>query len=506
MAGTRAGSLIFDTKIDSGGFEKGLNDIDNKSENIAKSFDKIGSAIIAAFSINAIKNFGLSIIETTAELQAMDAQFEQIFQGSEGEAAMKAINEQSEELGIHADRLTGSFNKFGAQLKGAGLDAKKALEGTSKATELAADAAAFYDVSLETSSASLASFLKGNFEAGDAIGVFTNATQMSVKATEMYGKSWDKLTEAEKQWLLLDKVSSVYELNGAVGQSKRESDNWTNSVENLKATWASFKKSIGADLLNNVTGIIQGLTVALEGLSEIMQENPEATKAFMDTLIAFLASLTTYLAVKNISSLVTGLSVALNGFDLALASPATKVALLAGAILLLSNMWSKLLDTIIGFDAFSQVIIILEALTAVAFAAALAMGVFTTAASMGAAGLVIAASVAALIASIKIAESSAKKSSSSARSLPRLATGAVIPPNGEFIATLGDQKYGKNLEAPEGLIRQIMRDELSRNGGASSSSTTVVMQIDGKEFARATAPYNAGETQRRGTRLINGVT
>ena len=44
-------------------------------------------------------------------------------------------------------------------------------------------------------------------------------------------------------------------------------------------------------------------------------------------------------------------------------------------------------------------------------------------------------------------------------SIPRLATGAVIPPNAEFAAILGDQKNGRNLEAPEGLIRQIVREE-----------------------------------------------
>lgn len=43
--------------------------------------------------------------------------------------------------------------------------------------------------------------------------------------------------------------------------------------------------------------------------------------------------------------------------------------------------------------------------------------------------------------------------------IPRLATGAVIPPNAEFIAMLGDQKHGNNIEAPEALIRQIVREE-----------------------------------------------
>ena len=43
--------------------------------------------------------------------------------------------------------------------------------------------------------------------------------------------------------------------------------------------------------------------------------------------------------------------------------------------------------------------------------------------------------------------------------IPRLAQGAVIPPNREFMAVLGDQRNGRNLEAPEDLIRKIVREE-----------------------------------------------
>lgn len=43
--------------------------------------------------------------------------------------------------------------------------------------------------------------------------------------------------------------------------------------------------------------------------------------------------------------------------------------------------------------------------------------------------------------------------------VPKLAKGAVIPPNREFLAVLGDNKNGRNLELPESLMRQIVREE-----------------------------------------------
>ena len=52
-----------------------------------------------------------------------------------------------------------------------------------------------------------------------------------------------------------------------------------------------------------------------------------------------------------------------------------------------------------------------------------------------------------------------------------LAQGAVIPPNKEFMAVLGDQKSGNNIEAPESLIRRIVREE-SGNGKGSTYNVT----------------------------------
>ena len=53
-------------------------------------------------------------------------------------------------------------------------------------------------------------------------------------------------------------------------------------------------------------------------------------------------------------------------------------------------------------------------------------------------------------------------------SVPYLASGAVIPPRSEFMAVLGDQKSGNNLEAPEGLIRKIIREEVPQTQGGNT--------------------------------------
>lgn len=84
-------------------------------------------------------------------------------------------------------------------------------------------------------------------------------------------------------------------------------------------------------------------------------------------------------------------------------------------------------------------------------------------------------------------------------SIPALATGAVIPPNGEFLAVLGDQKKGRNLEAPENLIRQIVREE----SGGGLSGTLTIRPAPG--LTRYLAYELKREDARAGTPLVEGT-
>lgn len=68
-------------------------------------------------------------------------------------------------------------------------------------------------------------------------------------------------------------------------------------------------------------------------------------------------------------------------------------------------------------------------------------------------------------------------------STPALARGAVIPPNKEFLAVLGDQKSGTNIETPLATMVDAFKQAMAESGGGT---TTVVIQLDGKEIARST--------------------
>lgn len=86
-------------------------------------------------------------------------------------------------------------------------------------------------------------------------------------------------------------------------------------------------------------------------------------------------------------------------------------------------------------------------------------------------------------------------------SVPGLARGAVLPPNREFLAVVGDQKRGTNIEAPLDTIVEAMNIALA-NRNVGNGNTEVVLEIDGREFGRAIVEQGDKENRRIGTRLV----
>lgn len=81
--------------------------------------------------------------------------------------------------------------------------------------------------------------------------------------------------------------------------------------------------------------------------------------------------------------------------------------------------------------------------------------------------------------------------------IPKFATGAVIPPNAPFTAVLGDQRNGYNIETPESLLRQIVREESGGSGDYSEVaallqeliSTVGNIRVGDETIGRAAARY-----------------
>lgn len=90
--------------------------------------------------------------------------------------------------------------------------------------------------------------------------------------------------------------------------------------------------------------------------------------------------------------------------------------------------------------------------------------------------------------------------------IPQLAKGAVIPPNKAFMAVLGDQTSGTNIEAPADLIRSIVREEIANQNNNQDQKITIEFKGTMAQFVRALNPEIKREQRRQGSNLITGGT
>lgn len=288
------GYLNFDTKIDTSGFEKGTENISKEAKStssdvasaIDASFKKIGRSLAAVFSVRAIASFGKEALEASAEIKAANSQLSQTFGELEGTArqAMKRVADAS---GIVDTRLHSVGTGIYAFAKTAGMDTSTAMKMMEDSLQVAADSAAYYDRSLEETSETLKSFLKGNYANDAALGLSATETTRNAAANKLYGKSFQELSEAQKQLTLLQMVKDANALSGAEGQAAREADGWENVLGNLKESWRQLLGVVGQPILSAAVTVVQHLT---EWLSYLTDAARAAGQAIADVFGVELAS------------------------------------------------------------------------------------------------------------------------------------------------------------------------------------------------------------------------
>ena len=264
-----AGTITVDNKGAIKNIDQATDHAKQSESKFESSFKRIAAAAVTYLSATAIWNFGKSMVEAAANVQAETAQFDAAFKDLSG-SATEAFARIEESTGTLSTRLQTVGTKAFSQFKGSGMEATEALSTMEDYLNLAADGAAYYDMSLEETDELLRSFIRGNTEAGDRLGLFTSETQRNEKAMEMYGKKFLELTEDQKQFLMLDIAKGIYDQSGATGQAAREADGYANVVGNLKEQWRQFLAKSGAPILEAIIPILQSLGGLLEKMSPVL--------------------------------------------------------------------------------------------------------------------------------------------------------------------------------------------------------------------------------------------
>lgn len=275
-------------------------------EKIGNSFTRIGEKSIELgnkmkwVSAGAATLLG-TMVKSAADVKAMNAQFEQTFAGVEDKASA-AMQRVADSSGIIETRLKGVGTKLYAFAKTTGMDTPQALNMMERSLTVAADSAAYYDRSLDETTESLQSFLKGNFENDAALGLSCTETTRNAAANKLFGESYMELSEAQKQLTLLQMVEDANKLSGAMGQAARESDGWENIVGNLREALKQLAAAVGENILPAVTKFAQKAT----GMIQKFADMSDGQKKFISTLLLIAAAASPVLTIFGKFMTTTG--------------------------------------------------------------------------------------------------------------------------------------------------------------------------------------------------------
>lgn len=328
----------------------------NKTSNVAgkastkmnDAFKKVGQTIASVFAVKKIIDFGASITKASAEVSAEMSALQQIM-GDYTDNAVTKLKELEKYSGVASTKMTKYMTSMTAKWKGLGFGIETSMDNAVIGLKMATDASAFWDKSLEDSNSALNSFINGNYEGGQSIGLFANETEIASYAMSKglvnTTSEFSKLSNQQKQLIRLEFAQKMMEDSGVMGQSAREADQYAVQMGNLTEKWRQFKAQIGEPVLEKLVipairklnGLIDTLSKKFEELKGWMEENEKTVTMVKDAFeLASIAVAGFVLTVASIK-IVKGATSALLG----LLNPLTLIIVgLGGLVALFIKTWN----------------------------------------------------------------------------------------------------------------------------------------------------------------------
>lgn len=361
---------------------------------------------------------------------------------------------------------------------------------------------------------------------GHIISIVTNIANAIGNISQRLQEAWEKNNNGVQIWeAILGIVDSIL---GFIDRITEATAQWAahlnfeplmESIRNILQAIKNLADSLGdvlGDLYENVvlpmlTWVIQtglpGLINLLANVIQFLSEHKTLLALLTDAVIGFVAAFKIASIIQQLASMAAAIGKIVSGISPLTAVLALVITLTVGII----GAWSNL-------TPLERATTVIYGIVAAVAALAVALGAVTGAAGAIAAAAALAIGIGMVYKNINAASKRSSASATRAYSLgntdrpvafsmndiPALANGAVISPNSEFLALLGDQKSGVNVETPLSTMIDAFNAALDARGGTGNSSQPIELYIDGAKFARITGPYNSGETRRRGVSLVAG--
>lgn len=346
---------------------------------------------------------------------------------------------------------------------------------------------------------SLADSLQETLATGSATGQFAELLDRVGYGAENFSQNLAFCnTELDKQKLALSVLVD--------GPLKGAYDGWQKNnqglVENREAS-LELQTAI-AQLADSIQPLITDLMEFATEFLDWFNSLDDGTKRAIIGVLGVTA------AISPLSGLVADVSRVLpNMVDLfsKLGAKGLIVTLALGTLIGLAVQVANVWDNMSGLE---KVVVLLAAVGAAALTAAVAVGSFSTAATLGAAAIGIVAGITSIMFAIDSATRRAnqatqdlKRATAAGTDIPGFANGGVVPPNQPFLAVLGDNKREPEVVSPYSTIKQAASDALAERGGSGGYGRGDVY-LDSTKVGRVLYSSLESERTRLGVQLIGG--
>ncbi|WP_313891120.1 hypothetical protein [Psychrobacillus sp.] len=300
----------------------------------------LGGALAGAFAVSSIIGFGKKMAETSAELQAVREQYEQVM-GAMTVSTDKYLGQMGQKWNKHPGELESTMMQYYAILKGKGIEEGKAYELAQNYLERSVDANMFANESMADTTARFMGMIKGEYTSVDTAMVNMNVTLLNTKALETYKKKWEKLTITEQETLKTQEALRQHTAAGVFGQGEREADSYANNLAMVKNTWDALLAKFGSPILGIVNKQLIRVTSVLNKINpdQVMKK----FENFKNTMSGFSSAISKKI---NFGELIKKFQVLKNSVTTEFSSLVAKVKPIAMTVI---NVWSNVFQQISTF-------------------------------------------------------------------------------------------------------------------------------------------------------------
>lgn len=269
-----AGSLTYDTKLDTKGFDDGISDLDKKSSKLQSAMTTVGGGIKKAFELGtlavgatatALVGLGTASTQSYADLEQNMGGVETLFK-KHAETVIVNANKAYQTAGMSANEYMSTVTGFSASLlQGLGGDTEKAAKIADTAIIDMSDNANKMGTSMELIQNAYQGFAKQNYTMLDNLKLGYGGTKEEmlrlVNDSGVLNKKVSSLDDVSFDQIIMA-IHKVQENMGITGTTAKEAATTiSGSIQSMKSAWDNFLNGSG-----NMGQLVETAQTAIENI------------------------------------------------------------------------------------------------------------------------------------------------------------------------------------------------------------------------------------------------